>query len=396
MTHTTLDSSTRLAAFRGRILDRALDEELQQLVEKASTLSGFPISLVSLVLRRTQFFRAHVGLPRDLAISQATSRCSSFCQFVVSSGSSLVIEDASQTDSLPQELVNTYGIRSYAGFPIRLHGEVIGSLCVIDQKPRQLAPQIFNVLEEIAAHAGRRLEELAADKGVVERVLGQAVEPAFAEIRNMLASLHSNISFAKLAMADVEGVLRLVQEASRQQLRPAEFWRNTEALQEALLAPQELYETLDDLSATSQRLIRAISALNDALVAPDQSYTSFVSVLETAAQLARHATQHIGGFQFHAFSHDHRIKTSRIVATSLISLALRSLADRIETNLQQGIQGHIAIVNHNIELTLTAPEASPVAFRELDDELTSLVLDEASCTISHRETSITLSWAVIR
>ena len=73
----------RLMALTGATLDRQLDAQLQQSVERLSVALEAPIVLVSLMLKRTQFFRAHVGLPPDLALAQATDRDVSFCQLVV-------------------------------------------------------------------------------------------------------------------------------------------------------------------------------------------------------------------------------------------------------------------------------------------------------------------------
>lgn len=114
------------------VIDTKLDLVLQKIVTEASEISGFPISLVSLVMADIQFFKAHIGLPPDLAISRATDRCSSLCQFVVETKKPFFIEDATTHPELPQELLKLYNIVSYFGFPVSVSGEVVGSLCLID------------------------------------------------------------------------------------------------------------------------------------------------------------------------------------------------------------------------------------------------------------------------
>jgi GAF domain-containing protein len=156
-----LDNAERLSSFDASLLDFTPDPELQALVAEASAVSGFPIGLVSLVVRSIQFFRAQVGLPPDLSAGLATDRCTSFCQFVVASDECVVIEDATVEPALPRDLVERYGIRAYVGFPLRVTGRTVGSFCVIDVKPGRLEPEVLTKLEALSHRASARLEELA-------------------------------------------------------------------------------------------------------------------------------------------------------------------------------------------------------------------------------------------
>ncbi|MFP2911994.1 GAF domain-containing protein, partial [Pyxidicoccus sp. 3LFB2] len=156
-----LDAPQRLRTFDAPLLDATPDAELQRLVTEASTLSGFPIALVSLVVSRIQFFRAQVGLPPELEASRATDRCTSLCQFVVAGARPLEVVDAASDPSLPADLVERYGIRAYVGFPLRVAGQTVGSFCVIDVKPARLEPAVMERLEALARAASARLEALA-------------------------------------------------------------------------------------------------------------------------------------------------------------------------------------------------------------------------------------------
>jgi GAF domain-containing protein len=156
-----LDNAERLASFEAPLLDSTPDPELQALVSEASTLTGFPIGLVSLVVRKIQFFRAQVGLPPDLVAMLATDRCTSFCQFVVARGECLEIEDATREPGLPRDLVERYGIRAYVGFPLKVRGRTVGSFCVIDAKPGRLKVEVLAKLAELSVRASARLEVLA-------------------------------------------------------------------------------------------------------------------------------------------------------------------------------------------------------------------------------------------
>jgi len=163
-----LDDAGRLGALEGALLEGRDDEVMQALVRAAATTVGTPIALLSLVAGRVQWFHSHTGLPPEIALSRATSRCSSFCQFVVRDEAPFEVADARVDPRVPQQLVERYGVRAYLGAPVRFRGQVLGSFCVMDVVPRQFTDAHRAALAEYAAQAGARLGELhppAADAG---------------------------------------------------------------------------------------------------------------------------------------------------------------------------------------------------------------------------------------
>ncbi|WP_437911438.1 GAF domain-containing protein [Sorangium sp. So ce302] len=158
-----LNDPARLAELHHVLLRDDADAILDACVERAAELARAPMALVSLVVRHIQLFRAHRGLPPDLCVSCATSRSSSFCQLVVRNEEPLVVEDAVHDERVPKELVERYGIRAYAGVPVRVRRHVVGSLCVIDLVPRTFEPGVVEGLHRLAAEVGTRLEALESD-----------------------------------------------------------------------------------------------------------------------------------------------------------------------------------------------------------------------------------------
>jgi diguanylate cyclase len=76
------DEAERLAALRGlQALDTAPEATFDALVKAASLVCGVPISLVSLVDRERQWFKANIGLP---GVSE-TPRDSAFCAHALAS-----------------------------------------------------------------------------------------------------------------------------------------------------------------------------------------------------------------------------------------------------------------------------------------------------------------------
>ncbi len=174
----------RFSRLQGVALGDSFDDELPSGVAEAARSLGVPIALVSLVLGRTQYFRAHQGLPPDLAIARATDRDVSFCQFVVRDGAEFVVTDAPNDDRIPQDLVKRFGIRSYVGVPLRIDGVVVGSLCGLDVRPRQFHEEDRRLLAALGEQVSARLGTLVVSSEIVGRALIMRLEagpPAWTE-----------------------------------------------------------------------------------------------------------------------------------------------------------------------------------------------------------------------
>ena len=197
----------RYASLQGRVLSETHDPELEGIVREAAALMHAPIALVSLVLGRTQFFRAQYGLPGDLAVTRGTDRDVSFCQFVVRDNALFEVEDAATDARVPQELVTRYGIRSYMGAPVRVDDQVIGSLCTIGVEPRQFVDSERDALGELAARASRRLTSLARERAGGPALAARAARPALGELRNRLTPLVLGLDRARVALLEL-GILR--------------------------------------------------------------------------------------------------------------------------------------------------------------------------------------------
>lgn len=129
---------------------------LRRIVDLASDILDMPIALVSLVDERRQWFFARAGLE-----ATETPRSMAFCAHAIAGDSVLVVPDALEdprfnTNPLVLEPPN---IRFYAGAPLRsLEGHNLGTLCVIDRRPRQFTERQVRQLDALAALAMRELE----------------------------------------------------------------------------------------------------------------------------------------------------------------------------------------------------------------------------------------------
>jgi diguanylate cyclase (GGDEF)-like protein/PAS domain S-box-containing protein len=143
------------------VLDSDAEDFFDALVRVAAEVTCMPISLISLIDRDRQWFKANIGLE---GVTE-TPRQYAFCDHVVREGATVQIDDATLD---PRFVENPFvtgdpGIRAYTGVPLTLaDGTHLGSLCVIDREPRTLRPDQIRVLRHLASAASMALEQRGA------------------------------------------------------------------------------------------------------------------------------------------------------------------------------------------------------------------------------------------
>ncbi|EGH72145.1 putative bifunctional diguanylate cyclase/phosphodiesterase [Pseudomonas syringae] len=139
------------------LMDTPPEHEYDQIVQMASRIFDVPIVLISLVHRDRQFFKARVGL--DVC---ETGRDVSFCNFALMGRNVFLVPDALQDERFSSNtlVVGAPHIRFYAGAPlITASGHVLGSLCLIDNKPREtFSERDQRVLQDLAVMIIERME----------------------------------------------------------------------------------------------------------------------------------------------------------------------------------------------------------------------------------------------
>lgn len=149
-----LRDPARLEALtRTGLLDAPPDAAFDRLTNMAARVLNAPVALVSLIDDDRQFFASCVGLPEPWSSTRETPLSHSFCQHPVSTREPLLISDAREDPRVQDNLaIRDLGVIAYAGFPlIDAQGYVLGSLCVIDHKPRTWTSDQIELLGDIAA-----------------------------------------------------------------------------------------------------------------------------------------------------------------------------------------------------------------------------------------------------
>jgi PAS domain S-box-containing protein len=148
---------------RYRILDTPSDGAFDHLTAVAADFFQVPIAIVSLVDHDRIWFKSHHGLD-----ACETGREPGLCASAILSPDVYYVRDAIvDARTLANPLVaGDLGLRFYAAAPLRTHdGFNLGTLCIIDRKPRELAPSEAAMLTKLAALVMDQMElQLAARK----------------------------------------------------------------------------------------------------------------------------------------------------------------------------------------------------------------------------------------
>lgn len=155
------DEQQRLAALRrSGLLDSPGEERFDRLTRLARALFDVPIVLISLIDENRQWFKSRQGLEVC-----ETSREISFCGHAILDEPVFVVGDASQDARFADNPLVTGAphIRFYAGAPLHFEGQRLGTLCLIDRRPRQLDAEQLARLRDLADTAERELHSAERD-----------------------------------------------------------------------------------------------------------------------------------------------------------------------------------------------------------------------------------------
>lgn len=152
------DEARRLNSLRDlQVLDSAPELAFDALVKAAASVCDTPISLISLVDRDRQWFKANIGLP---GVTE-TPREVAFCAYAMQQPDVMEVSDARLDPRFTDNalVLGDPNIRFYAGAPLELSdGTCAGTLCVIDRKPRSLTQHQRDILSHLADAAVQALE----------------------------------------------------------------------------------------------------------------------------------------------------------------------------------------------------------------------------------------------
>ncbi len=202
------NESQRLANLREyQILDSPQEQGFDELVRLAAYVCNTPTALISLIDSERQWFKAKVGME-----ASETHRDQAFCAHaILDPQQPLIVNDASQDPRFADNplVQGDPQIRFYAGIPlVSPKGHGLGTLCVIDQKPRNLTSEQIRQLEALAHQVVVQLE-LRRNLHRLDRaslspnVSGDPLAGESAPLRRLLISLSAGFGVAALGLIGV-------------------------------------------------------------------------------------------------------------------------------------------------------------------------------------------------
>ena len=195
---------------RYEILDTDRERAFDEIVELAAELCDAPVSVVNFIDEERQWFKAEVGLG-----VRSTPLDTSLCGHVILQGEFVEIPDTLADERMADNPLCTSdpGFRFYAGAVLKgANGLPLGTLCVLDHKPRVLSDKQRRVIEVLSHQVMRELDlRLSLER---EQVLRREIDH---RVKNSLASIASLLSMKARAAPD--GNVRLALEDASLRIR---------------------------------------------------------------------------------------------------------------------------------------------------------------------------------
>ncbi|MFE8013826.1 PP2C family protein-serine/threonine phosphatase [Streptomyces antibioticus] len=176
-----LDDSRRLAAVAATgLMDTGPEDVFDDLARLAASVTGCGRAFITLVDAQRSFWKSCVGVDLDRTEDRQGPVRESFCYFLVGlEGEPFAVKDAAadpRTQDHPS--VGPMRIGAWAGYPVLSpDGEVLGSMCVIDDDPHDWQPGEMATLATLARAVGNELH-LRASLATTRRALSASTELA--------------------------------------------------------------------------------------------------------------------------------------------------------------------------------------------------------------------------
>ncbi|MFV8226481.1 sensor histidine kinase [Christiangramia aquimixticola] len=272
------------------ILDTLSERDYDNLTAIASEICDTPISLISLLDDKRQWFKSHHGLdvsetPKEVA----------FCAHAINKPNEVFIVQDSRKDErfFDNPLVtDDPNVIFYAGIPLKSDtGYPLGTLCVIDHKPKQLtqnqinslsalADQVMNLLE--LRRSKILLEEAKCDLETKNKDLEKFAFIAAHDLKSPLNNISSlvhifNEGYEKVIDKEGREILKLIEKSS------TKLWKLVDGLLEysrnsTILKEERTKINLEDLIQNIKDLFNADLSKNIRL----DSEIQFIETNKTA------------------------------------------------------------------------------------------------------------------
>jgi signal transduction histidine kinase len=152
------------------IMDSMPEQEYDDVLELASQICEAPIALISLLDYHRQWFKSRRGVD-----DAQTPRSIAMCSYAILQDEPLEVENALEDPRFADNpfVLGDTNVRFYTGVPlVSTEGYKLGTLCVLDNKPRKLSDKQLFALKTLATQV-MQLMELRRELREKERMATQ-------------------------------------------------------------------------------------------------------------------------------------------------------------------------------------------------------------------------------
>ncbi|AMQ87550.1 EAL domain-containing protein [Marinobacter sp. LQ44] len=192
----------RLAALEKLgIMDTPPEERFDRLVRIARQFYGVKTALFTVLDDKRQWFKSKDGID-----AKETPRSVAFCDYAIRQDKAFIVEDASKDPRFKSNPLVTGQphVRFYAGIPVREpSGFKLGTLCIIDDKPRQIQEVELDVLRTLASLIEDELECAYLSGGDEGDVTVSHLSRAIQRAQNVFLTNDNERAAFELMLADL-------------------------------------------------------------------------------------------------------------------------------------------------------------------------------------------------
>lgn len=201
------------------ILDTPPDSSFDEFTKLAAEFMKVPIAIISLVDTDRIWFKSSYGME----ISQI-NREPGLCASAIMSNDFYEVEDAlKDPDTLANPLVSgEFGLRFYAAYPLKTkEGYTLGTLSVIDKKPKKLNASEKDVLKSLATLIMDQVE-LSYTARITTFKHNKVMSIFAHDLKNPLAAINMSADILKKKKDDPDAIMKMyahIKKASRKSLQ---------------------------------------------------------------------------------------------------------------------------------------------------------------------------------
>ena len=227
-----------------QIMDTEDEECFNDLVQLAASICNVPISIISLLDDKRSWFKSAHGVERGAEVDRKFSICS----HAILQPEVFIVEDTNLDERFVDNptLNGDLNVRFYAGAPLKTSdGHILGTLCILDSKPRKLeqgqiealrilAHQVMAHLELRKSHraledSNEKLKEINFNKDKFFSIIAHDLRAPFHGILGFSEVLETEIEdLDEKGIRDIAGYLRSTAHATFRLLENLLQWAMSE------------------------------------------------------------------------------------------------------------------------------------------------------------------------